>query len=73
MIMIMIIIILYKNTCWRRSQNYTDENTWGAAWLYKATAEDEYLQDAKSRYAHEPAWGFSWDEKTAGNHVSACA
>ena len=55
-----------------RSSNYTDENTWGAAWLYKATGEQQYLQDAQTHYAHEPAWGFSWDEKTAGNHVS-CA
>ncbi|KAK7093552.1 uncharacterized protein [Littorina saxatilis] len=52
-----------------RSQNYTDENNWGAAWLYKATNDNQYLADAKVRYAHEPAWGFSWDEKLGGNHL----
>ncbi|KAK7093553.1 uncharacterized protein [Littorina saxatilis] len=52
-----------------QSSNYTDENNWGAAWLYKATNDNQYLADAKVRYAHEPAWGFSWDEKIAGNHL----
>nr|KAG5691513.1 hypothetical protein BaRGS_017726 [Batillaria attramentaria] len=50
-----------------RSQNYTDENVWGGLWLHKATGDDSYLHDAKKWYSHEPAWGFSWDEKLAGN------
>jgi len=51
------------------SQNYTDENNWGAEWLYVATGDNQYVADSKARYAHEPAWGFSWDEKIAGNHL----
>ncbi|XP_076451288.1 endoglucanase E-4-like [Babylonia areolata] len=52
-----------------RSSNMTDENTWGAAWLYKATQDPQYLQEARQSYSHEPAWGFSWDEKIAGNQI----
>ena len=54
----------------QRSNNYTDENTWGALWLYKATQDDQYMTDAKVRFDHAPGWGFSWDEKTAGFQVS---
>ena len=53
----------------RRSSNYTDELTWGALWLHKATGDNSYLSDAESTYITGPAWGFSWDEKLAGNKV----
>jgi len=52
-----------------RSQNYTDENNWGALWMYWATKDQQYMTDANVRYIHEAAWGFSWDEKIAGNHL----
>ena len=52
-----------------RSSNYTDELTWGALWLHKATGDNSYLSDAESTYITGPAWGFSWDEKLAGNKV----
>ena len=52
-----------------RSSNYTDELTWGAIWLHKATGNNSYLSDAESTYITGPAWGFSWDEKLAGNKV----
>lgn len=52
-----------------RSGNYTDEMTWAAAWLYKATNDQQYLTDAEQTYIPGAAWGFSWDEKLAGNMV----
>ena len=30
------------------SQGYLDELAWGAAWLYKATKDTQYLTDAKA-------------------------
>ncbi|XP_025082994.1 uncharacterized protein LOC112557393 isoform X1 [Pomacea canaliculata] len=52
-----------------KSGNYTDEMTWAAAWLYKATNDQQYLTDAEQTYIPGAAWGFSWDEKLAGNMV----
>ena len=53
-----------------QSSDYQDELVWGAAWLYKATRDDLYLQKADQYFSlHSigyPAWSFSWDEKTAG-------
>ncbi|KAK7476109.1 hypothetical protein BaRGS_00032663 [Batillaria attramentaria] len=54
------------------SNNYTDELVWGGLWLHKATGENSYLQDAQASYEKGPAWGFSWDEKLAGNMVLMC-
>ncbi|XP_028403983.1 uncharacterized protein LOC114526577 isoform X2 [Dendronephthya gigantea] len=54
-----------------RSSHYEDELAWAAAWLYKATNDPNYLQKAEKHFAEwpqfqNPAWAFSWDEKTAG-------
>ena len=53
-----------------KSSKYEDELVWGAAWLYKATQDNAYLQKAEQYFSQysmgNPAWGFSWDEKTAG-------
>lgn len=54
-----------------RSSHYEDELAWAAAWLYKASNDAVYLQKAEKHFADwaqfkNPAWAFSWDEKTAG-------
>ena len=49
---------------------YNDELVWGAAWLYKATGESEYLSKAESYYTQfgldELTGVFSWDDKAVG-------
>ncbi|KAK6177037.1 hypothetical protein SNE40_015225 [Patella caerulea] len=49
-----------------KSQNYSDENSWGAIWLYKATQDKKYLADAEAAHLPGESWGFSWDEKIGG-------
>jgi hypothetical protein len=53
---------------------YGDELAWGAAWMYRATGEQKYLNDA-ARFQSEfgqvngrPAQ-FGWDDKTAGFQI----
>jgi len=48
---------------------YEDDLLWGLAWLYKATGDDFYLNELKSRYQRRQALEFSWDDKTAGVQV----
>lgn len=45
---------------------YNDELLWSAAWLYKATGEEQYLDKANSYYQSKDVGELSWDEKTAG-------
>ncbi|KAK3889363.1 hypothetical protein Pcinc_006633 [Petrolisthes cinctipes] len=47
---------------------YNDELAWAAVWLYRATGESQYLQQAKQHYTnlYLGAGEFSWDEKTPG-------
>lgn len=47
---------------------YNDELAWGSIWLYRATGEALYLQQAKQHYANLNlgTGEFSWDEKTPG-------
>jgi hypothetical protein len=51
---------------------YDDELIWGAIWLYRASGEDAYLQEAIAAY---PAisgrfdWSLSWDDKSYGCYV----
>ena len=50
---------------------YNDELAWGAAWLYKATGKNSYLQKAESIYQNQIgglAQGetISWDDKSHG-------
>ena len=46
---------------------------WGAAWLYKATGDETYLNKAKQYYQQFNLGGqtgvFSWDDKNTGVHV----
>lgn len=50
---------------------YEDELMWGAAWMYKATRENKYMEfivnNRQQLVEHSPP--FSWDDKHAGIHV----
>ena len=50
---------------------YKDELAWSAAWLFKATGENSYLQDAEGFYneMQQEAGEFSWDNKGRGVSV----
>ncbi|XP_076456621.1 endoglucanase A-like [Babylonia areolata] len=45
------------------STGYKDELCLGAIWLYKATKEPQYLNDAKGFHEGGVAWALSWDDK----------
>lgn len=40
------------------------------AWLYMATKDNGYLNDAKSFYPAGTAWGFNWNDANVGAAVS---
>jgi len=52
------------------SSGYGDELAWAAAWLYRATQDNSYLDKAKGYFSEFSLDGrptqFSWDDKTAG-------
>lgn len=56
---------------------YIDELVWGALWLYRATGEKSYLQQAENNYrklnngSREKAWSWthSWDDKSYGSYI----
>ncbi|MEM7066099.1 MAG: glycoside hydrolase family 9 protein [Cyanobacteria bacterium P01_B01_bin.77] len=49
---------------------YTDELAWGAAWLYKATREQHYLDKAQQNYQNLGVdWTQNWDDKSYGTGV----
>lgn len=49
---------------------YTDELSWGAAWLYKATKESHYLEKAQQNYRNLGVdWTQNWDDKSYGTGV----
>lgn len=49
---------------------YVDELAWGAAWLYKATGELQYLQKAEENYQNLGIdWTHNWDDKSYGTGV----
>ncbi|CDH48658.1 endoglucanase e-4-like [Lichtheimia corymbifera JMRC:FSU:9682] len=58
-------------TFWYPSTRYQDELAWSAAWLYAATKDPFYLEEAKKWYNSDPdSWyEYSWDEKGGGMHV----
>ncbi|XP_052821138.1 endoglucanase E-4-like [Mya arenaria] len=43
-----------------------DELAGAGAWLYKATGEAGYLNDAKQFYPAGTAWGFGWNDANVG-------
>ncbi len=58
---------------------YNDELVWGAAWLYRATNNQTYLEKAEDAYANLSTegqsqlksykWGLAWDDKSYGCYV----
>lgn len=58
---------------------YNDELVWGAAWLYRATGDEAYLDKAQDYYSNlstEPQqsiksykWTQAWDDKSYGSYV----
>nr|AGP76413.1 endo-beta-1,4-glucanase 2 [Microtermes pallidus] len=52
------------------SSDYRDELVWAAAWLYRATNDSTYLNNAESLYnqfgLQDWKGGFSWDAKVSG-------
>ena len=55
-----------------RSSGYGDELAWAAVWLYRATQNAAYLNDAKTFYQNYGLSGvsdFGWDNKGAGVQV----
>ncbi|MGD1897346.1 MAG: glycoside hydrolase family 9 protein [Phormidesmis sp.] len=47
---------------------YEDELAWGATWLYKATGDQQYLDEAESNY-DGVGWTQSWGDKNCGTSV----
>jgi hypothetical protein len=39
-------------------------------WLYKATGDEQYLNEAKKWFDPAPDWGMSWDDKVVACQVS---
>ena len=52
-----------------RSYDYVDELSWAANWLYKATGETSYLDDAKEYSQGLSTWTHNWDNKSYGSAV----
>lgn len=56
------------------STDYGDELAWAAAWLFKATNDSRYLEDAEHHYQHfhlkERPNEFFYNKKVAGVQVS---
>ncbi|VDI46732.1 Hypothetical predicted protein, partial [Mytilus galloprovincialis] len=48
------------------SNGWKDEMCEAAAELFKATGDQQYLNDAKQWFSGGTAWGYSWDDKTVG-------
>ncbi|CAG2063446.1 unnamed protein product, partial [Timema podura] len=57
--------------CYISSSGYEDELVWGAAWLYRATNDNSYLQVIEEVYPTIQYYiGFNWDQKAGGADVS---
>lgn len=58
-----------------RSNKDNDEMATAAAWLYKATGNTRYLQNARYFYMNGTAWGFNWndDDVAAAVRVFTCS
>ncbi|KAI7867723.1 Six-hairpin glycosidase-like protein [Spinellus fusiger] len=56
---------------WYPSTRFEDELAWSAAWIYAATREPEWLEEAKKWYnASSDSWQeYSWDEKGGALHT----
>ncbi|KAK3104432.1 hypothetical protein FSP39_001893 [Pinctada imbricata] len=49
-----------------KSSSYHDELSWAGAWLYRATNQSKYLQQAETYYKQGTSWAMSWDDKSTG-------
>lgn len=49
-----------------RSSGDSDDLSVAAAWLYKATAQVMYFNDARRLYPAGAPWAFSWDDVSSG-------
>ncbi|XP_070571477.1 endoglucanase E-4-like [Ptychodera flava] len=59
----------YEAGGYYKSFKYGDELCWAAAWLYKATGENEYLTTSETlydRHCKARGWAFGWGNKNAG-------
>jgi hypothetical protein len=52
------------------SSGYQDEMCLGAIWLYKATGQASYLNEARNFHQAGSAWAYSWDDKKVACQVS---
>ena len=62
----------FDNIYYKSWSGYKDELAWGAAWLYKATGNIKYLQNAQSYHEgnlYKYNFTHSWDDKSYGTHV----
>ena len=48
---------------------YQDELAWGATWLYKATGDQTYLDQAEAAYQGLSRYTHTWDDKSYGTAV----
>ena len=73
MSIIIAILLLFSVLSTSSWNGYNDELVWGAAWLYKATGDEAYLNKAKQYYQNFNLAGqdgvFSWDDKNVGVHA----
>ena len=53
-----------------RSTGDRDELSAAAAWLYKATNDHQYLEEAEANYPRGTSWSFYWNDANAGAAVS---
>ena len=44
----------------------SDDQAWAAAWLYRATNENQYLEDAKSKVTQYLGWAHAWGNTDLG-------
>jgi endoglucanase len=57
---------------YRSFSEYQDELVWAAAWLYRASGEERYLQKAEKEYPKmkcDFGWTHSWDDKSYGSFI----
>jgi hypothetical protein len=60
------------NNFYTSFSGYYDELAWAAIWLYKATKENSYLEDAKyfiSQAQDGRYWAHSWDNVSNGTNI----
>jgi len=60
------------NDFYKSQSGYNDELVWGAAWLYKATGDKNYLDQAEQYYNDLEKtynWTHTWDDKSYGSYV----